>query len=320
MTTGEKVKSDLNLDDYPYVSIARVLGGSYKMYYVWFDSYRSSVPLTRTRIESKPYTAMMFRDANFRDKMTTTPPIEIERFDTQTLSNTIFFIIDLGGSRFVKNRVGESTKNNNIPNSFIPNLDYLNEEGFLLKDWKASGTSSNNKKFLKIRRDDGIAGIFFQGIDWNEGDDTLRLIFHANPTWEKSVPVINKKGQQKSASFYTIELLFENVNNSLGSIKDFLEMSKGEQRELIRDLINTKPIKIHSDDMSFFYQGVWENGADLDFGIYPFPGPSGKGIWSKRQVGEAPGIYSTKHILEAFGVLPFIETDITQAIRNNYSR
>jgi hypothetical protein len=259
----------------------------------------------------------MFDSLDFDKIGTTTPPIDIERFNTQTLSNSIFFVVDLGGSRYVKNRVAESLEKSHY-SVYVPNLKSLTEEGFLLSDWKASGTSANNKDFLKIRRDDGTAGIFFQNVDWNEGEDTFKVIFRANPTWDKSVPIINKKGQQKKGSFYTVELMFEDVENSLGSIKDFLLMTANEQRQLIRDMIKTKPIKIHSNDMSFYWQGVWENGDDLDFGIYPFPGTKGKGIWSRRQVGEAPGIYSTKHILEAFSVLPFIETDIAKSIRNIY--
>ena len=83
-------------------------------------------------------------------------------------------------------------------------------------------------------------------------------------------------------------------------------------------MINNATAKISSDDASWLYQGMWQNATDLDYAIFPYTGPKGKGEWSNRHMGEDPAIYISKHIREVFQQIKKDASKISGVLRKRY--
>ena len=123
------------------------------------------------------------------------------------------------------------------------------------------------------------------------------------------------KAVPKEDNHYEVEVLFEEISQYLGTKEEFLSLSKGDQIKKLRELVRKGEVRIHANDFSFYYQGMWENADALDYSIYDFPGPAGKGIWSTRHKGESPAIYISKHIIEVLSAIPFAIDEISSEIR-----
>jgi len=81
-----------------------------------------------------------------------------------------------------------------------------------------------------------------------------------------------------------------------------------KKRDLfIATVIKNAPVKLHSNDMSYYWQGVWEMGDKYGYSLFPFPkwqgAEKGDGTWARRHIGKSSGIYLTKHLLELLTIV-----------------
>ena len=232
---------------------------------------------------------------------------------------------------------------------FETEVSYLYEKNLTLinlidKSVMGNVASNLNKFHYKVRSKVGNAGSFLKAAVYSEAKDALLITFKVNPTWsnkaknkkaaEAGVKVMPKNQipkitsgegtphlDSKFSKHYTVYLYFGMISSVLSEkeMKDFLEPTKGSQRMgALKKIVKQCPIKVHSNDMSFYWQGVWENLDEFGFSLFPFNGTHGKGVWSRRHKGESPAIYLTKHLLEVLGVLPFWYNTLNRILRIDY--
>lgn len=191
-------------------------------------------------------------------------------------------------------------------------------EGLPIKNFNKNIPSHINKKYFKLRQKEGNTGSFLKRVQWNKGKNTLTLFFEVTPTPTRPIKVISRNGKISKGSKFKSEIQFEDVSDYIGNLKDFLEKSKTDQTKLIRGLVKTGTVNLHSNDMSWIWQGVWRRAQDNNYNIYPVPANrmKDKGIWLDRH---GKNIYCTKHIMEIMTVLPFLSNTIAKMIREKYS-
>lgn len=75
-----------------------------------------------------------------------------------------------------------------------------------------------------------------------------------------------------------------------------------EQRKALVDMINNCDVKVHSNDPSWYWQGMWEDDDKNHLAIYKFKGTRGHGIWRARHTNSGglkkPPIRLTKHLYD----------------------
>ena len=199
--------------------------------------------------------------------------------------------------------------------------DFLLYEGtgFSINELKTWVPSWRNRYFYDLRKKEGHTGSFLQFIDWNEKQNYIRLIYHIIPTYNKKVKIVSstKTGNVYKSDHYECILELEDVNQIIGDKKYFLSLKPKEQEKTLRNFINNTTIKVQSNDMSFTFQGAWENLSNALKSVYSFPIgiPRGKQIWSIRHKGEKNALYITKHLIEVIGTVPFLISKICKMIR-----
>lgn len=201
-------------------------------------------------------------------------------------------------------------------------LEFLAEgTGLSLDELKRLIPSDRNRKFLKIRREEGHTGSFIQEVIWNEKKNHIRLIYHTKPTYETPVKIVSstKTGAIYESDHYEVIFELQDTKEFLGNKEDFLKLSSKEQVESFRNYLTTTKIKVHSNGLDFYWQGAWENLSKKEYSVYPFPAdrPFGKQKWSVRHKGKPNAIYITKHILESIETVPFLVSKIVKMIRGD---
>lgn len=306
-TIGSELKTKLGLDNFKYVSIVRVLSISYRTYLVVYNSRYLNLPITNTMVYSAQMPSMIYTYP-FSRKPNMGPVQKIEDFNG-SLDGSLFFMIDLAGylgnpnlrTRIIENKV------------YSKSLKSLTE-GLLLSDIKTNAISDLNKKFLNLRRTDGKSGSYFKDANWIESDDSVYLVFHVNPTYDKTVTNYSPSGNEYKDNKYIVQVQFEEVSKVLGDKETFKSFTPKEQGELVLQMINECEIKLWSSDPSFVFQGAFEAMSDLGASIYPMWGPRhSTGIWAQRHGTE---IHETKHISEILEIIPALYQDISIKLRN----
>ncbi len=203
----------------------------------------------------------------------------------------------------------------------IKNALIEESEGFTLDEYTTEIPSERNKKFYKQRQEIGTTGSFLEESWWDVDKDAVFVKYRINPTFEKKVKVVDLDAKVTTDDHYEILFMFEEAEKHLGDIEEFFGvLTKKEQVELFRTMVKEGTLKVHSNDMSWLFQGVWENASALGFSIYPFTGVKGKSIWSNKHVGEdiPAQPYVTKHIIEAIKTIPFRVSQIVKALRDKH--
>ena len=104
MSNGSELKKSLGLENFKYVKINRAVLSTYKILFVWFDSWRKHMPVTNYRIKNFPWVAHIFAGYNLlknRDKQTVfTPPMPIEEY-SGNISASLVIPVNLAGDRFI---------------------------------------------------------------------------------------------------------------------------------------------------------------------------------------------------------------------------
>lgn len=191
--------------------------------------------------------------------------------------------------------------------------DMIMIEGLDIKNFNKTVPSTINKDKYKERKETGV-GTFLNSVKWNNKKDTLTLFFNVTPTSGTPVDIVSKKGKISKGSKYKTEIQFENVSKFLGKKKDFLSNSKGDQIKKVRSLTSNGSVRIHSNDLSFLFQGVWRRSVDGDYNVYNLPSNRtvDTGIWKTRH---GKNKYATKHIMSCIDTIPFISANIAKLIR-----
>ena len=331
INTGVTLKTQLGLNKFKFVKIARVHLTSQKMLFVWYDSRRPDIPITSHKIRQHPYTAMLYHGTNLLHgelkRPSMTPPVPIESYNG-TLLGALIFTIDIIGKTWIPSKVftkqAESTQNSDLSVYAIAakNLEAL-QEAFTLPDYKANAESPLNKKFFKIRQKEGNTGSYLTNVIWNNNNDTVTIQFKTKPTYigrknnpyfkgvQKRVQVLTPTVVEKTSRYYKIYVQFVGVKEYLGTRKTFQSFSPKEQGQLILNMIEHCPAKLWENDMSFYWQGAFEDLAQVDASIYPFVGTPGKGIWNARHGSD---IHLTKHFVEVLQIIKPNYQDIAKML------
>jgi hypothetical protein len=118
-TTGERLRRDLGLDNFPYVMIQKILDVPVHIYLITVDSRRPTIYLSPFRVRSADSSqikkvkqnGMAFQMRNFK----TTPPMPIERSNPLISTDTIIVFRDLSGEYLIDtkryNKMNESVIN-----------------------------------------------------------------------------------------------------------------------------------------------------------------------------------------------------------------
>ena len=198
-----------------------------------------------------------------------------------------------------------------------------------LKDWKAHGLSQRNKKFLAIRKSDGINKNKLKDITWD--GTNLKMVFEITPTYKgkkdpsgriaTTFPNYDKHGSEYFDSTY--EAIVEMAN--LGpELEDWDEMNPNEKRKKVFKLFDSwEDIKFYCSCASWLGQGAWKRAADLDSSVYPMPGLSDKGWWElgtvpnaagrilgKDKAHDNSGVYLCKHIAGILEQVKFLSNEV----------
>src|SRR5208282_3820450 len=185
ITAGMKLKKELGLEQFRYVRISRAVISSYKILFVFYDSWRTETPITFTRIRRWPGISTILSGTNLEHgdhhKTFFTPPIDITSFNGN-LVGSLIIPVNLCGDRFAvmgkqpnvkfeavydKNFVaGEvwPVKDSEELPTFMLQMESVESaiklledqpagEGFTIKDLIDNGESERNKKFYKLRFD-----------------------------------------------------------------------------------------------------------------------------------------------------------------------
>ena len=157
-----------------------------------------------------------------------------------------------------------------------------------ISDLYKSGSlvSGITQKALATRLNSGNSNIRLDSATIDLQNNFLELIFYATST--------------SGDTEYTIVIHFYDIDKYI--TKNYSSLPIGTQSQLLQQVFNFCDVKFHSDDPSYFYQGIWEDNEDEDLAIYKFPGPAGNSIWHTRHAlsGGTTNTSSrlTKHIAQ----------------------
>lgn len=327
-TSGSVLKRKLGLENFRHVRIARVLGTTKRVFYVFYNSYRPMKVLSKMDITKVPQTAAIFMGDIMQDNehrpleyYPITAPIYIEQFNGNISSNTFIIAIDLSGSQYVRKeffsrRFKEST--NKIQETVrVYEVEKL-EEGITLYDLvKNAGLSDFTKYYASERgRVMGSETKASKLIDCsvNEKEGWVEFYFLSEATEKydskhlyKEVDPLNNFALKKDPSkLYTITI----------RIMDFLDWLKAAGETIgsqlvakdIKEVLEIADVKLFSTSPSFQYQGMNWSCSSLDASVYPTDiAPT---VWNTRKNRHNGSIHGgnqilDKHLQRVINQIPF---------------
>jgi len=346
-TSGQLVKRQLGLDKFSNIKISRLLGHTYPLYLIYYNSHNLNLPILRHTVARVNFTSKLFFGTdNFKKPAMMTPLIDLDKFNG-LIRGALFTTIDIAGYHMIdKNqfkKVKESIEDNNIESSlylFGENLTQLTEDGYSIPDLFNNVQNKHELDFYNDRQTNGTHSSKITQISWNDknwraiGDDknmsTLTLTFKVKPTYGVPNFVFTKTGSKIQANEYTIRIQFQDINSWVESRSAFLDLNTIDRKEFMASVLKLAPIKLWSNDPSWMYRGSYENSTDLGYSMYDFhkqgiptQDPSKvNSAYNKyyRPYGsEKPAIFTlSKHMIEVLKKLPDISDDIIRLIVNKY--
>lgn len=324
MRAGERVIKQFGLENLPNAQMVQWLTSPVRTLMVVYDTMRPRTPITKVFLRNFPYPVLAVDNRDLSNEIML-PPVDLKDYDGN-LEGRIIILVDLAGRRADDDKLTKQWESS--PKAFYASP--LNEVGFSIPDFKSNGTSSRNWQFYRQRQSVGSSGAKLTSVGWNKRKDTITLQYKVTPTFDSRVGVTTKSwdagetGNYKqppyarTARSYKVQVKFDEVRKHVGTRDEFLDMIPYEREAFLEAMIRDCPVRVHSNDKSYYFQGVWENGDSLGYAIHPFPGTTGTGEWSRKHVGEYPGIYITKHILEVFEHIPQDVKKIANKITAKY--
>lgn len=328
MNSGQRLIKQFGLEYMKNAKMIQWITSPVRTLMIVYDSFRPTTPITHNFLRQFPFPVFVADNVDLK-KEPMLPPVDLKDFRGQ-LAGRIVVVVDLAG------RWADERRYTKVFEGFVGWMsktqltEARTESGFTIQDFLTNGTSDRNRFFLNQRKSEGNSGAKLTSLSFNKRKHTLRLQYKVTPTFDSTVGVTTNtwnagsKGDYtdplyaKTARSYKVVVLFDNVEEHVGTLPEFLALSEVDQVEFIVALVNDCPVRVHSNDKSFYFQGVWENGDELGYAVHPFPGVRGEGEWSMRHVGEDPGIYTTKHIVEVFETVRLDVAEIVKRINSKY--
>jgi len=201
-----------------------------------------------------------------------------------------------------------------------PHIQQFFQEALTLKSLDAGGISNLTAMHLDRRLTDPEANSHIELIEakWKVDDNEVVIYFYASPTYGGST-VMTPSGRPYQGSFYNVVFQFIGVETYLGTIEDFTASDERERERLFTDMMWSCPVKVYSNDPSFYYQASWEDLAKVDGVVFDFPGPTGTGYWHNKHVASGglsnPNIHITKHMAAIIEDMNYYIPTITKALK-----
>jgi hypothetical protein len=283
LTTGEKLKQKLKLNNFSSVKIRRLItGSSVRIFQIVFDSRRPSMPLTTYRLNKNVLMPKVVDGS--AEVYYGTPWASIENFNGN-LDPAIFFVSDLSGFYGNKSNYSEKIVSYNgkrLEELTIPQIRDVEKY-----------TSNTTQKYKDIRKiNQGVGQINTKLLDSQYIKETgsLRFIFLTESTELKNktddkhkmtTKKVNVKKQfdvdadeliDNNSKTYDMFLQLENVfpNNYFQDLS-WLEVYNGEvvSTKMMKDLLEVADVKLHDNTPAFQYQGFRYRLTQNDSSIFP---------------------------------------------------
>lgn len=320
MSTGLELKQSLGLSNFKHVKINRAILSTYKILFVWFDSYKKQMPITNYRIKNFPWVAHIFAGYNLlrgRSKKTIfTPPMAIEDYGGN-IKSALIIPVNLAGDRFIKKseftKVFESVNNSTVlemPICQTNNLlefvtlydlaDQGNISDFTMiwrKDrTRVMGTENTQVKLIDCFISEGDKSVIFgfltsaTELGDKQPSTTIRgsdYIFYDTDKMETK-PESNFQLRNNDSKTYEIQIKILNF-------LDWLDVFEGEKigPEEMKEILRVSNVQVFSNSPSFHWQGMNYNLSKLDGSI--FPTKISNPVWGPRH-GDTSGYFLDKHL------------------------
>ena len=193
-------------------------------------------------------------------------------------------------------------------------------EALSLRSLGRSAISNLTASHLDQRMNDPEANSHVELIEakWKVHDNEVVVFFYCSPTYGGQ-KVLTPSAAPYQGSFYNVVFQFEGVETFLGSIDEFSKKNESDREKAIEDMMWNCPVKVYSNDPSFYYQGNWEDLAKVDGVVFDFPGPTGTGYWHNRHASAGglanPNIRITKHMAQIVEHLRSFVPTIAKAMK-----
>jgi hypothetical protein len=116
--------------------------------------------------------------------------------------------------------------------------------------------------------------------------DFLEVDIVVVPTYHDDYPKPPLTATQTTPHRYMVYIRCYNISIVIpelgGDWSLWNELSDGEKTNILKKIFGTCKCRVHSDDPSFYWQGVWETLSKHDGTIFKYTGPQGKGVWDAR--------------------------------------
>lgn len=180
--------------------------------------------------------------------------------------------------------------------------------------------SNLTKKHLDKREEKGDSRIDLASATWHTGKDFLELVFYAKSSFGSTQYIAADNISNNTPNgYYTVVVRLYNVSSQSPDFQpaDFEMLEHSKMQQIIKNVLHNCDAKFYSDDMSFYWQGCWEDLYKSDMSIYKFTGQKGKGIWRNIHNSSGglsdPNVRLTKHIAQ---VIRDIDSYITKIEQN----
>jgi hypothetical protein len=285
MTTGELIRKNLGLETIPNARISRALGTPIKILFVWFDSYRSNMPVTAHRIRKFPWVSTMFVGKDLERGKTRalfTPLVDLDTYNG-TLTNALVIPVNLSGDRFMRpnqfSKKFESIEKNNDEKSEFFIGSQLLQEFVTLGDLADPGNISSHTMTFRRDRSAKMGGENTQAklvdIVLSEADGSLTIQFMTKVTPYPEEPDHDYGWADPDDNWRILS------NNRLQKyeiqikVLDFFEWLKTHPegqpvtRKDVKEMLEVSNVQISSTSPSFNWQGFAYWLTQVDGSIYP---------------------------------------------------
>lgn len=342
-TSGQIVKQQLGLDKFPNIKISRLLGHTYPVYVIYFNSHNLKLPILRHTVSRAHFTSKMFFGTDsFKKPSMMTPLIDLDKFNG-LIKGALFTTIDIAGYHMIDKNQFKENIDSVLDSSmyyFGENLERIVEDGYSIPDLFNNVKNKHELDFYKDRQTNGSHVSDITQISWNDknwraiGADrdtsTLTITFKVSPTYGVPNFVFKKDGGKTHANGYTIRVQFQDINAWVESRIAFLALNSADRKEFINSVLKLAPVKLWSNDPSWMFRGSYENSTDLGYSMYDFhkqgiptqkPSEvnSAYNKYYKPYGSEKPAIFTlSKHMIEVLKKLPDLSNDIIRLINQKY--
>ena len=182
-------------------------------------------------------------------------------------------------------------------------LEEIFLEALNLKSLGRGGVSNLTAGHLDQRLNDPEANSHVELIEakWKIQENEIVVFFYVSPTYGGD-KVLAPSARPYRGSFYNVVFQFSGVETFMGTIDEFTEKDERDREKSVEEMVWGCPVKVYSNDPSFYYQGNWEDLAKVDGVVFDFPGPTGTGYWHDRHAGSGglanSNIRITKHMAQ----------------------